>query len=84
MARVWKLLRLGSTKPASKSVRVASPKAIDSAEHNDLDFQFVKSQGEDLGIGAQGKVTAVYNDKEEVCLRHKRSFAFGYALTSYI
>jgi hypothetical protein len=47
------------------------------ADLNDLEFHFIKSQGEDLGIGAQGKVTAAYNEQCEVRPSHPKLLCFS-------
>jgi hypothetical protein len=47
------------------------------AEANDLDFHFIKSQGEILGIGAQGKVTAEYDEQWGVGLSHLKLLHFS-------
>jgi hypothetical protein len=70
MAGVWGLLRPVPKVAAGPILRKALPTPPqpddESAHPNDLEFHFIKSQGEDLGIGAQGRVTADYNEQCEV------------------
>lgn len=71
MAAVWGLLRpvakVMAAGPIPRKALPTPPQPDDeSADPRDLEFHFIKSQGEDLGIGAQGKVTTVYNEQCEV------------------
>jgi hypothetical protein len=68
MATVWSLLRpvakVMAAGPIPRRALPTLPQPNDEhAEPNDLEFHFIKSQGEHLGIGAQGKVTVDYNEQ---------------------
>ena len=82
MATVWGLLGPMAKAIASGPIRLqVSRRALpippqpddEHADLDDLEFHFIKSQGEGLGIGAQGKVTAAYNDQCEVGPSHAKS-----------
>jgi hypothetical protein len=82
MATVWGLLGpvakvMAASPIPRRALRTAPQPADEHADLNDLEFHFIKSQGEDLGIGAQGKVTAAYNDQCEVGPSHSKLHCFS-------
>jgi hypothetical protein len=81
MAGVWGLLRpvpkVIAAGPMSRKALPTPPQPDDErADPSDLEFHFIRSQGEDLGIGAQGRVTSVYNEQGEVWPSRPKLFLF--------